>query len=210
MTGTVPRLQGLSPYRVGGRFSAMSDRRIIDSGTRRMAVSRSQQATALSSEPMRALRRASMTMARVASFAPPRNGAARRRYPRGQCRPNVHRVLDCLRRALTGVRRASGAPHRPAASRGRVPRPTVRDRTTVHAHVLGRVAATMARMARESAESRRRVSSPSGSVHSRWVRHSRRSTGLALGTEVNGLTVDAAVGPGGAILFQVQSGERQQ
>jgi hypothetical protein len=31
-------------------------------------------------------------------------------------------------------------------------------------------------------------------------------TGLALGTEVNGLTVDAAVGPGGAILFQYSLG----
>ena len=30
--------------------------------------------------------------------------------------------------------------------------------------------------------------------------------GLALGTEVNGLTVDAAVGPGGAILFQYSLG----
>ena len=31
-------------------------------------------------------------------------------------------------------------------------------------------------------------------------------TGLALGTEVNGLTVDAAVGPGGGILFQYSLG----
>ena len=31
-------------------------------------------------------------------------------------------------------------------------------------------------------------------------------TGLALGTEVNGLTVDAAIGPGGGILFQYSLG----
>jgi PEP-CTERM motif len=31
-------------------------------------------------------------------------------------------------------------------------------------------------------------------------------TGLALGTEVNGLTVDAAVGPGGAVFFQYSLG----